>query len=229
MAKYTPEDLRSLYDWAPEAVKNVIFAPETGEYYDKLAVEHRLTALQRAELSKQTGLLLLGVIQPTSYVRALSDFLKIPREQAVAIAQSVNREIFNPIKDALKEVHDLGAGTPSPYATPTGTAPVAPKVEAAPAADPELSRNILEQKLSSAFRIKSDRTNYSAIPAAGVPTPKLVVPPPPSTTVPRAVPPPLSPPALPRAPQVPPPQMPALRTPEAPPLPRMVPPKPPAP
>lgn len=186
---------------APEAILETLSSESFAENVERIAGKFGLNEMEAGFLQRITTNLMLGVIRPTDFVTKLLDELDVDREKAAYIAQDVNREIFAPVKDALKEVHKVPpserpgteaaprpitmsrpVGTPSPYVPPP--APVAPP------------KSILEQKLSGTFVAPPIQSPSAALPTAG----NEVVPPPPTQTVPPA---PLVPPAPPAPVQTP--------------------------
>lgn len=184
---YSKEDLLSIYRSLPDDLQNVIFSPETSEFYDVIAKKFTLNATQREVLSHQSSLLLMGITQPQQFVIALTDELKISREQATLIAQELNLNIFNSVKSSLAALYTetapankvgggmvSGQGSPEAVKQPIITKPVAPA-----AAKP--AGSIFEQKLGGTFRMSSP---IVAPTKERIVDPLLVVPPPPVPTVP---------------------------------------------
>lgn len=164
---YSKDDLRILYQSLPEALQEVILAPETFDQYAEVAKKFALSETQQTELSNQSGLLLLGITQPQQFIIALSEKLNVEREQATLIAQELNKNVFNSVKDALKEVHKGEVETKSvaPIEVPT-TGPVTPVASVKSTlvmpeiAKPEPSAgSIFEQKLGGTFRMNADGIN----------------------------------------------------------------------
>lgn len=183
---YTKEDLLSIYRSLPDDLQDVIFSPETSEYYDAVAKKFTLNTAQREALSHQSSLLLMGITQPQQFVIALTDELKVSREQAALIAQDLNLNIFNSVKGSLTALYtettpSTIAGTRSASESQTTATLEQPTNAAASPASNKPMRSIFEQKLGGAFRMSSP------IPAPTrerVVDPMLVVPPPPAPTVP---------------------------------------------
>ncbi|OGZ06206.1 MAG: hypothetical protein A2845_00140 [Candidatus Lloydbacteria bacterium RIFCSPHIGHO2_01_FULL_49_22] len=184
---YTKEDLLSIYRSLPDDLQDVIFSPQTSEYYDAIATKFVLSTAQRKSLSHQSSLLLMGVTQPQQFVIALTDELKISREQAALIAQDLNLNIFNSVKGSLTALYTettpstiSGSGTASaPQATTTVERPII--VTPTPPTPTRPVGSIFEQKLGGAFRMSSPIPTPTR---ERVMDPMLVVPPPPTPTVP---------------------------------------------
>lgn len=178
---YTKEDLLLLYRSLPDDLQHIIFSPETSDHYDAIAKKFALNDAQRKSLSHQSSLLLMGVTQPQRFVIALTDELKISREQAALIAQDLNLNIFNSVKSALTEVYSGATSSAAPAEIMDAPKAIVAAVQPTPAiaTPPTPLGSIFEQKLGGTFRMSS------AIPSMKtVGEPMLIVPPPPEATTP---------------------------------------------
>lgn len=114
------ENLKEIYRSLPLAIRETIFAPETTDAYDRVEKQYSLTKEQREILSVQCGLLMMGLILPQELVPILSRELKLPQEKTSLIAQDINREVFNLIKNELKDIHAISGDTTAGIASKTG-------------------------------------------------------------------------------------------------------------
>ena len=191
---YSKEDLRIIYQSLPENLQDVILAPETIDQYIAVAKKFGLTDLQRKELGIQSGLLLMGITQPQQFIIALTEKLALPKEKTTLITQDLNRDIFNAVKDSLKEVHkhvetlSVKEEVQPVVSVPTPTS-IAPVIIAPPATQPssanaieapaENTPSVFEQKLSGTFRINADGGTPITTPnpkhATGVSTPSASI------------------------------------------------------
>jgi hypothetical protein len=191
-------DLKTLYAILPEPLKDIIFAPETSEKYDQLAIRFQLNEKQRDTLSAQTTFLLMGLRNPQELVTALATELGIEKEKASLIAQDLNRDLFAQVKDDLKSLYAPQApATATPLAsapaqsaqtpTPSPAVPVATSTTEEAMPKPHIG-NIFEEKLGGAFRVKSDTVQYST-PATTAPqstsTPQSSTAAPPPAAIPK--------------------------------------------
>ncbi|OGZ16483.1 MAG: hypothetical protein A2494_03945 [Candidatus Lloydbacteria bacterium RIFOXYC12_FULL_46_25] len=120
---YTKEELMEIYRGLPEEIKDAMFSPATTDIFDAIKEKQALTDEQREIMSVYTGFLMMGVLPPEKYVSTLIEKMGIDREKVASIAQIINRDLFNPIKDILKEVHtpqknteETSTSTPTPMA-----------------------------------------------------------------------------------------------------------------
>lgn len=123
---YTKEELMEIYRGLPEEIKDAMFSPLTTDIFDAIKEKQALTDEQREIMSVYTGFLMMGVLPPEKYVSTLIEKMGIDREKVASIAQIINRDLFNPIKDILKEVHAPQKN--SEEASAPIPAPVAPEV-----------------------------------------------------------------------------------------------------
>lgn len=119
----------------PEEIGATLSNPLFDVYFEELGEKHGIQPELRPTLAACTQLVMEGVLPPTDYIGTLMEELNIDRAKAALIAQDINRDIFSPVKDALKEVHKL---LPS-QKTETDIAPRPVALEKAPTATIPLS------------------------------------------------------------------------------------------
>ncbi len=137
MDDITPQQAKTRFQNLPEIIRQTISDPATYASIEKIALIHKLTRVEAGLLAQATSMLMMGFLEPNQYIAAIMDQLSLSREDAAFIAQEINRDIFNPIKDALKEVHamDKVGGVrqvASPTERPLGTAPIVPSAPILP-------------------------------------------------------------------------------------------------
>ena len=185
------QQLHSVYAVLPIEIKELIADPETYSKIELIGTKSELTKVQIGLLAQVTSSLLMGVIRPNEFVTTIIDYLGIQKEPAMLIAQEINREIFNGVKDALKQLHNINNETPvvlpktiesipAIISPQSALAPKEPQVVSTPATPtPEKApMNNLESKLGSAFSIKKDILFTQPGAPTPVATPEVVPPPP---------------------------------------------------
>lgn len=161
----------------PEELKELLSSGAVTEKIEQIAEKQHLPYEQYGNFLRITIALLNGTLQPTDYVRTLSAEMDIPSSTAAFLAQEANRDIFNPVKDALKEVHRVPRSSSVTPAVPIPTTPptspltsyfdsavnkAAAEAVRAPA-QPQVPLPVpsvalppkLEQKLGDTFRMKT--------------------------------------------------------------------------
>ncbi len=120
-----------VFSQLPEEIKDLLVSGDLVDKVEYIAETNRLEPKFYGDLYYVVVDLLIGVIQPSQFVPEISERTGVDRETSAHIAQEINRDIFNPIKDALKEVHAVGAAGSAQAGTeierPLGTAPIVPK------------------------------------------------------------------------------------------------------
>jgi hypothetical protein len=130
----TPLQLpQKTWEELPLELRALLSAEETIDLIEKIGVKHGLSGVEQGFLLRITGKLLKGVLPPTAFVKEIEVNIDIPRERAAYIAQEINRDIFNDVKDALKNLYGVGASTSldMPHEAPIGVAP-APTAKTGP-------------------------------------------------------------------------------------------------
>ncbi len=129
MDEITQQQAREQYLKLPQPIRDVLSDDETVKKIEGIAQNNGLTKVEGGMLSQVTSMLMMGFIQPNQYVTEIEKNISVTREVAAHIAQEINRDIFNPIKDALKDVHATGKSAQATSAIlerPLGTAAIIP-------------------------------------------------------------------------------------------------------
>lgn len=92
-------------DELPEAIQDAIGSNATTDAIFAIGKKHGLHIDTLENLTDETWLVLLGVTPTAAFVGKLAARLKIPQDQAGKIAHDIDTEIFEKIRDSLKEVH----------------------------------------------------------------------------------------------------------------------------
>ena len=166
----------------PEEIREALSSEETIGRIGTLAAKQGLPPMEQAFLVRICANLMKGILAPSEFVATIADELDISHEKAAILAGEVNREIFSPVKEALRVVHSRVGGIVKLDPSLVTCLPAQMSKSAAlgnkvPGNAPV--GNILEQKLAGSFRMKGD-----TVATTGVPNPKLVVPPPPLRDLP---------------------------------------------
>jgi hypothetical protein len=172
----------------PEEIRALLSDMATVDAIEAIGAKHGLSPMEQGFLVRITSRLIMGTLRPTEFVREIEANIDVGRDKAAYIAQDINRDIFNKVKNSLKDIHQGVAPVAPTQARPARSVPLAtpppvPLAKSAPLPTPPPenihSGSIFEQKLGGAFRIAS---NNVAHPEAG--EPKLVVPPAPQAFLP---------------------------------------------
>lgn len=108
MALLTPENIKQYYKKLPERVKEAYSSADITNTLQEIGKKHKLHVDKLGEFIDETGLVMLGVTHPSEYIGNIKKRLGVDSEQARAVAQDVNEQIFKPIREELKKVHNIG-------------------------------------------------------------------------------------------------------------------------
>lgn len=107
MKNFTEEQISQMYDNLPEDLKEAIFGVEMSNIVEKIGRKHTLNIEQIGDLANETGMVMLGVTHPDEFIINLTDRLKIDKEKSRTIAQEINEQIFKPVRDSLRKIHNI--------------------------------------------------------------------------------------------------------------------------
>jgi len=205
MPKYTKQQLEAQYEKLPDTLKDAIFSAEIAEKMFAIGKKHGLTMEKTGFAAEETGFVILGLLPPREFASSLASRLDIDMDKAVAIASDINHQIFFPLREALKETHQIEIGeasihheeilprrpdTPTVPASKTPETPRPPApTPAAPAASvpippaPAPPQNIIPQKPIEKTKLFTPPTGGPILPP--VPTaPRIISPIPPAAPQP---------------------------------------------
>lgn len=140
MPKYTKEQLEVQYEKLPDVLKDAIFSVEIAEKMFEIGKKHGLTMEKTGFAAEETGFIILGLLPPREFAGSLARRLDIETDKATALASDINHQVFFPLREALKETHQIDVGEGAIRATDTlprrvaaMPAPDTMKIPAAPA------------------------------------------------------------------------------------------------
>ena len=110
------------YKRLPFDLKKAIVSGETRQQVQAIADRHHLLYEQVADLETETALVMLGLRPPADFITNVKGALNLPEEKARAIAEDINTEIFRPVRESLKKIHNISETPP-----PIPPIPVVPK------------------------------------------------------------------------------------------------------
>jgi len=105
---YTREQLKEYYVKLPREIKVILDSEENTDKIYELGNKHQLHIDKIGLLDREISLIMFGVVKPQEFIPNLREKLKIDDEEARKIALEVNEQIFNPIRESLKQVHAMG-------------------------------------------------------------------------------------------------------------------------
>ena len=103
----THEELMNIVRSLPPTLRDYLYADETGERSVGIRARHIHDRRSSAMALKVTARTMMGLLPMRDFVRNLSAAAALPSDIATALAHDLNREIFQPVKNELIEVHGI--------------------------------------------------------------------------------------------------------------------------
>lgn len=120
----------------PEAVRGAIISAELSKHVQELAKRHQLHLDQAGALENEVLLAMLGFYPQEEFTQKLRTNVQITADQAQALANDVNEEIFKPAREATLRASNMPrpeiAEEPEPVTMPPLTPSPEPKATPAP-------------------------------------------------------------------------------------------------
>lgn len=105
--QYQFPELKEKFQNLPEDIQDAISSVSVGNTMEDVGEKHHLHLDQINELYDETGLVMLGLTHPKDYIKNLQNRLVIDFDFAKKIAADINEQIFRPIRESLKKVHNI--------------------------------------------------------------------------------------------------------------------------
>lgn len=107
MPKPTQQEIAERYQKLPEALKDAIFSADIAAKMFEVGKKFGLTIEKTGLMAEETGYVILGLTRPNEFVQSLSGVLETEEDKTRAIANEINRQIFFPLREALKAAHQM--------------------------------------------------------------------------------------------------------------------------
>lgn len=91
----------------PKNVQEKMFAVETADLVRKIGKDNNLNENQLQQFSYAIGMVLLGDLHISKFVKTLQEKCKLDETASRRLARQINQELFLPIKESLKQIHRL--------------------------------------------------------------------------------------------------------------------------
>jgi hypothetical protein len=130
----------AIYFQLPQELRQLFFADATANQMREIAEKNNLDKKQLWWASYTVGMVLLGEIHITNFVKALQEKCNLTEEKARQLAREINQVIFLPVKESLKKVHQVSEW-PRENETVARPTPSPP-----PSTEPRLNGNIVNLK-----------------------------------------------------------------------------------
>lgn len=107
MVELKYNQLMEIYKKLPEDLKDAIFSVDSADITRNIGEKNKLTIDKIGELASETGRVMLGITHPNDFISNLADRLETDKEKARAIANDINEQIFKPVRDSLRKIHNI--------------------------------------------------------------------------------------------------------------------------
>jgi len=139
----TNEQLQEKFKTLPKDIQGLVLDEDFGPTVTFLCDEVGIDATKALDVEDEVFDVLMGFSHPKDFIRNIQSKIGIDQEKAKVIAEKVNEEIFQPVRESLKIVHNItevaseaslastasGALTqPITSKSPTPPSPTTPKV-----------------------------------------------------------------------------------------------------
>jgi len=95
------------YFQLPQNIQEIFFTVETADKVREVSLINKLTDIQIWHFSYIVGLILLGELHIAEFVKTIQKDCGLAEEAARQLARDINQEVFLPLKDSLKKVHNV--------------------------------------------------------------------------------------------------------------------------
>lgn len=98
--------IKERYKELPDDIQRAIKNTDLASKFNLIAKKHSLLLDQNGALQTETILVMLGIEPTENYVENVQKALNVSEVEALSIAEDVNAEILNSIKDSLREIQE---------------------------------------------------------------------------------------------------------------------------
>ena len=125
------EELQQKLKNLPQNLQDAIFSEDVANKIMAIGKKYSLAIDGIGDLNDETMNVIAGITHPRDYVSRLSKRLEVGADTAKNIAGDVNEQIFAPLRESLKSIHDIKeTGTASqPTQPPAIKSPFEQKLE----------------------------------------------------------------------------------------------------
>jgi hypothetical protein len=128
--EYPKEELQKIYEALPEDLKEALFSEKTADDIYDVCVENGLEE-KNSEIAKYVGYVLLGLLSPDEFEKALKEKLSLENGLAKKVSQQMYRLVFYPLKNSLEPLYKIKMAPPTPTSETTVPQKELPKEELA--------------------------------------------------------------------------------------------------
>jgi hypothetical protein len=129
------QQLLAAFKASPRPIREYVASDALGDFAQKLGLQHGLHVDTVGELAKQTGYLLVGLMNPVAFKQELAA-MGLTDSEAGAIIQELNEQVFKPLQDAVRNAPAEDRPAAPSAAIPAPAQPARPVAVPRPAIPP---------------------------------------------------------------------------------------------
>ena len=99
------DQIKKVYDTLPEDIQNVIVSSDYQQKLFEISKKTKLSVEQLGDLEIRTTMVLLGLAPFDDYEIDVEQALNIHDDALDQLVEMINKDIFRPIRESLKEIH----------------------------------------------------------------------------------------------------------------------------
>ena len=101
---YDYKILEEKYKSLPQDIQLAMASTDVSNTILKIAEKHDLLLDKANELSEEVSYVMLGLTKSNNFVRTISKRLEIDEKKAIEIAQDINKEVFDKMRQSLQKI-----------------------------------------------------------------------------------------------------------------------------
>src|SRR3989344_3936363 len=105
--EHTKEQVQEKFKTLPEDIQGLIMDDDFGPAVTLLCKELGVDAVKALDVEDEVFDILIGFSHPKDFIHNIRSKIGVDEEKARAIAEKVNNEIFQLVKESLKVVHNI--------------------------------------------------------------------------------------------------------------------------
>lgn len=102
MKKFTVDEIQNKFDSLPEELQEAITSSDVNDALEDIAKQNGLQLDQLGELVDLVGLIILGLVPSSDFIREFSREAEVSEKQARRIAEDVNGQIFAKLRTSIR-------------------------------------------------------------------------------------------------------------------------------
>lgn len=125
---YIGEEFQKRFKTLPADIQNALTAVASVDMLTAIGKKHGLMVDQIGKMADEIWKVMLGLANPKDFIRNLASALDIESEKASAIANDVNAQMFQPIRESLRRIYDSSTPLPQQNSGKVGASQIPPAV-----------------------------------------------------------------------------------------------------